>query len=131
MAKLGNALMSLLLDKQARENIKQRPVAPNKAALNKAQAQAYAQAQPSQPQAHVQDQDQAHPSQEEINARLEQSSQTVEQRRNSPERQKLIEEAQRVRASKMSVLDDLSEEQKLKLQALAMKSFFNQGPENE
>ncbi|MFC1674019.1 hypothetical protein ACFL12_07760 [Pseudomonadota bacterium] len=124
MAKLGNAIMSLLLDKQARENMKQRPPVQNQV-KNQAQTQAYTQNQAPNPVP----QDQPHPTQEQINARLEEVSQTVEQRRNNPARQQLIEEAMRVRASKMSVLDDLSEEQKLKLQALAMKSFFNQDPD--
>ena len=118
MAKLGKALMSLLLDKKAR------------AAL---EAKATRSQQPQQPQ---QAQRQAaprvpeppHPSQDEIIARLDDAQKSSTSRAATPDRRKLIEEAQRVRADKAKMLDDLPEEQKRKLQAMAMMSFMKSRP---
>ena len=135
MAKLSKALLTLLLDKKARESIKRQPPSQQAMADAEAQAEALARAltgetQPVNPaQMNAQrayGPQEPHPSPQEIHDRLDQAQQKVAQKRGTPERQRLIEEARRVRASKQSVLDELSEEQRLKLQALAMKTMMGQ-----
>ena len=116
MAKLGKALMSLLLDKKARDAL---------------EAKAVVKRQPA-PASAVQPQRSAparHPSQQEINARLDEAQQASTTRTNAPGRQQLIQQALQVRAHEAKMLDDLPEEQRLKLKAMAMMSFMKARPD--
>ena len=114
--KLGDAVKSLFLDKRAR------------AALDAAKARDAAaplgtgQPQTTQPAAET-----PHPSQDEINARLDEASQRRTQRAGTPDRQALIEDALRIHADKAKILDDLPEEQKQKLKAMAMMTLMKSG----
>lgn len=117
MSKLGKAVMSLFLDKQARS------------ALENARQSAKA-----APQAHAPPQSgtSRESSQAEIKAQLDAKIAEVENRPAggaSPTRQDLINAARRVHAAKQEVLSDLSEEQRLKLQVLAMKAMMPGKPD--
>jgi len=119
MAKLGKALMSLLLDKKAREALEAKAAAPARAQEQRTQEQrGQEQRGPQTP----------HPSQDEIYARLEQAQQASQNRVNSPSRQQLIDEARRVRTEKAKMLDDLPEDQRRRLKAMAMMSFMKMRP---
>lgn len=121
MAKLGKALLSLLLDEKARAALKDRAEAPKAPRSPKPAAPLPAAPLPAAPDA-------AHPSREELFARLEEAQQNAGRTR-SPERQKLIQEAMRVRAAKEAdVLADLTPEQKRKLQMLAAMSMLGARP---
>lgn len=113
MAKLGKALLSLLLDKKARAALEAQTSVPRQAQVQ-AQRQARPAAAPQQP----------HPTQEEIYARLDQAQQASVQRAHSPDRRQLIQEALKVRANKAKMLDDLPDGQQRKLKALAMMSLL-------
>lgn len=117
MAKLGKALMSLFLDKKARDALEAKaarpqrpPQVPNTAPIAPPQAQA------------------AHPSREEIYDRLEQAQQASTQRSATPGRKQLIQDALKVRANKAKMLEDLPEEQRRRLKAMAMMSFMKARP---
>lgn len=118
MAKLGKALMSLLLDKKARAALE------TKAALKKAQPQPAHAPGPASPVGATQPE----PTREEINARLHDAQQAVSGRANTPDRQQLIQRALKVRADKAKMLEELPEEQRRRLQALAMMSFMKSRP---
>jgi len=122
MAKLGKALMSLLLDKKAREALEAKAAAPRPATQHVPQTppQQPGQAAPAQA---------PHPSQEEIYARLDEAQQASTNRANTPDRQRLIQEALKVRANKAKMLEELPEEQRRRLQAMAMMSFMKSRPE--
>lgn len=119
MAKLGKALMSLLLDKKARDALEA------KAAVTQAYQQQRAVERERTPQAAPV----RHPSQGEINARLDKAQQASVTRAGTPGRQQLIQQAMQVRATKAKMLDDLPEEQRLKLKAMAMMSFMKARPD--
>ena len=120
MAKLGKALMSLLLDKKAREALDAKAAA--KAATRHAP-------HPSAPSAtQAPQRAEPAPTQEQINARLHEAQQAASGRVNTPDRRQLIQNAMKVRANKAKMLEDLPEEQRRKLQALAMMSFMKARP---
>jgi len=125
MAKLGKALMSLLLDKRAREKLAARKAAPQRAPApgtdDGAEAGAEAQPAPPSPPRHA---DAPHPSREELYARLNDAAQASDRRAASPDRQRLIQDALKVRAQQAKKLDELPREQRLKLQAMAQLSFL-------
>lgn len=112
MAKFGKALMSLLLDKKAREALEA-----------KGAAQPVTQQAPAP--VHAPD---PHPSREELGARLDAAQQASDNRVNTPDRQRLIQDALKVRADKAKMLDDLPEEQRRRLKAMAMMSFMRARP---
>lgn len=112
MSKIGKALMSLFLDKKARE------------ALEKAAARPKPGAQPTPAP-----QQRPEPSQANIKAQLDATLDGIQDRAHntpghaaSPSRRQLIQDALRVHAARQDVLDDLSTEQKMKLQVMAMKA---------
>jgi len=107
MAKLGGAFMALFLDKKAREIVKNRPQQPITSAPNQSAPTA---AQPA-------------PSPQVINDRLAEAEQEMAKKR-SPERLQLIKNAMKIRNEQAKLLDELSTEQKKKLQEIAMKSFL-------
>lgn len=117
---LGGAVMSLFLDKRARETLKAakgaQPVGEQPATPQAPQAP-QATAAPTAP----------HPTREEINARLDEAVERRAQRANTPDRQALIEDALRIHADKSKILDDLPEEQKQKLKAMAMMALLKPG----
>lgn len=49
----------------------------------------------------------------------------------TPERQELIQHAMKVRSAKAQILDDLSDEHKQKLYALAVKALLREGKDEE
>lgn len=115
MSKLGKAFMSLILDKKARDalqNAAQQPMAPPPPAATPAHPPV------SRPQPSVKAQ---------LDAKLDEVQNRPE-RTTTPTRQQLIQDALRVRASKQDVLADLSDEQRLKLQVLAMKAMMPPKP---
>ncbi len=114
MAKLGKALMSLFLDKKARAALEAKASASARA-VHAGTVPASAPARTPPP---------PHPSQEEIIARLDDAQQSRTARAGTPSRQQLIEDAKKVRAQKAKMLDELPEEQRRKLQAMAMMSFM-------
>ena len=114
MAKLGKTLMSLFLDKRAREAIE---------AQGKTRAKTPA-TPPTPAPAAPPPTPEPHPSREELNARLEQAADASAKRAASPGRQQLIQQALKVRAAKAKMLDELPQEQRLKLQAMAQMSFL-------
>lgn len=118
MAKLGKALMSLLLDKKARNALEA------KAAVKQAHQQQRTVERAPPPQAAPA----RHPSRDEINARLDKAQQASLTRTAAPGRQQLIQQAMQVRANKAKMLDELPEEQRLKLKAMAMMSFMKARP---
>lgn len=102
--------MSLFLDKRARTALEQ----------NKTVPEASPSPQRVPRQAH-------HQTQAEIKQQLDGKIDEIHNRpakKASLTRQELIAEAQRVRAAKQTVLDELSEEQRLKLQVMAMKAMM-------
>ena len=108
MSKIGKAFMSLILDKKAREALQNAAQQPKPA-----------------PQPEVIPE----PSQASIKAQLDATLDGIQNRPQthngqtaSPTRQQLIQAARRVHAARQNVLDDLSAEQKLKLQVMAMKA---------
>jgi len=111
MSKIGKAFMSLILDKKARdalENAAQRP----------------------KPKARPVNAPREEPSEASIKAQLHAKLEGVQNRPQqtaSPTRQQLIQNALRVHAAKQDVLDDLSQEQKMKLQVMAMKAMAPKG----
>lgn len=110
MAKLGKALLSLLLDKKARAALEAQAAAPRP------------QSPPASQQ--VRQPPPSHPSQEEIYSRLDQAQQASTQRAASPDRRQLIQEALKVRANKAKMLEDLPDGQQRRLKALAMMSLL-------
>ncbi|HEY9163558.1 MAG TPA: hypothetical protein VIN57_03020 [Magnetovibrio sp.] len=110
MAKLGKALLSLLLDKKARAALEAQAAAPR----------------PQSPPVPIKASPtpQPHPSPEEIYSRLDQAQQASVQRAASPDRRQLIQEALKVRANKAKMLEDLPDGQQRKLKALAMMSLL-------
>ncbi|HEY9078942.1 hypothetical protein [Magnetovibrio sp.] len=124
MSKIGKAFMSLILDKKAREALEKAASAPKPADRPVA-----APPQPRQPL--------PEPSQAQIKAQLDAKIDGIQNRvanqhaqSGSPTRQQLIQNALRVHAAKQDVLDDLSAEQKLKLQVMAMKAMAPKRPTN-
>lgn len=110
MSKIAKAFMSLILDKKARE------------ALHTA-AQQPKSAQTARPRPTHQQQD--------VKAQLDAKLNEVQNRTENatpPDRKQLIQDAMRVRAAKQEVLADLSQEQRLKLQVLAMKAMMPNKP---
>jgi len=107
MAKLGGAFMALFLDKKAREIVKNRPQQPIPPAPNQTAPTAV----------------QTPPSPQVINDRLAEAEQEMVKKR-SPERLQLIKNAMKIRNEQAKLLDDLSTEQKQKLQEIALKSFL-------
>lgn len=122
MAKFGKALMSLLLDKKARDALEAKSAA----------TQAYQQQRTTTRERPQRAPPARHPSQDEINARLDEAHKAsvtrAGARSGTPGRQQLIQQAMQVRANKAKMLDDLPEEQRLKLKAMAMMSFMKSRP---
>lgn len=121
MAKLGKALMSLFLDKKARDALEAKATRPQRPPQAPNTAPNTAPTTPPQAQA-------AHPSREEIYDRLEQAQQASTQRSATPGRKQLIQDALKVRANKAKMLEDLPEEQRRRLKAMAMMSFMKARP---
>ena len=114
MSKLGKAMMSLFLDKRARETME----------LSKAQSMGQV---PRRPVERGLD----HQTQKEIKQKLDDKIDEIHnkpQKTTAPSRQELIAQAQRVRAQKQDVLADLSPEQRMKLQVMAMKAMMPPKP---
>ncbi len=101
MNKLGKAFLSLFLDKKARASLAHKRAA-----------------QPARGSRNKRD--------ENI-----QDIQTSTNHVMTPARQQIIQDAMKVRAAKAKVLDDLSDEQKKKLYALAIKSLLNEGRDDK
>ena len=132
MAKLGKTLISLFLDKKARAALEA------KAALR--QHPQSSRHPPDLPPASTppgtspgtspgaQIARQPAPTRDEINARLLEAEQAVSGRMKTPDRQNLIDQALKVRANKAKMLEELPEEQRRRLQALAMMSFMKSRP---
>ena len=114
MAKFGKAFMSLFLDKKARESLKNKPLQPAQHNLRPVARPATVPAQ------------QSHLTPEEICERLVEAEQEMTQKR-SPERLQLIQNAMKIRSKQSKLLDALSDEQRQRLQDIAMKSFLNGG----
>ena len=116
MSKIGKAFMSLMLDKKARDalqNAAQRPSPAPQPTQSSAPQSAVA---PESSQASIKAQ---------LDATLDgfhNRPQTHAGQTASPNRQQLIQAARRVHAARQDVLDDLSAEQKMKLQVMAMKA---------
>lgn len=113
MSKIGRAFMSLILDKKAREKLNAAPSGGATAPVSPASA-------PLLPP-------RREPSQAEIKARLDAKLDQVQnrpQRNASPTRQQLIQNALRTRSAKQDVFENLSPEQRLKLQVLAMQAMM-------
>lgn len=127
MAKFGNAFMSLFLDKRARESLKAakaaQPVAAQPAAQSTTQSatQSAAAAPGAAPQT---PQTPPHPTQDEINARLEEAVEARARNAASPDRRALIDQARQIHADKSKLLDDLPEEQQRKLKAMALMALM-------
>jgi len=116
MSKIGKAFMSLLLDKKAREALE--------SAAARAKSAPQVASQPAAAPQHTPE-----PSQASIKAQLDATLEDIQNRPQnapgqaaSPTRQQLIQAARRVHAARQDVLDDLSAEQKMKLQVMAMKA---------
>jgi hypothetical protein len=107
MAKLGSAFMALFLDKKARERVKNRPQQP----VNPVQPVVSPTVE--EPPLTVQ----------HIHDRLDQAEQEMIKKR-SPERLQLIKNALKIRNEQAKLLDELSSEQRQKLQEIAVKSFL-------
>ncbi|MCR4377317.1 MAG: hypothetical protein NUV50_04405 [Rhodospirillales bacterium] len=130
MAKLGKTLMSLFLDKKARAALEA------KAALRQhSQSSRHfpdlppASTPPGTPPGAQIARQPAPPTRDEINARLLEAEQAVSGRMKTPDRQNLIDQALKVRANKAKMLEELPEEQRRRLQALAMMSFMKSRPD--
>ncbi|MBL4691704.1 MAG: hypothetical protein JKY92_00015 [Magnetovibrio sp.] len=122
MAKLSKAFISLILDKKAREALKNRPQAPTPSAkAGPNTALNLGAGRPPEP-VHAKPVD-THPSPQAIRDRLDQAEQEMEKNR-SPERLQLIQSALKIRHEQSKLLEQLSDEQREKLQSLAVKSFL-------
>jgi len=110
MSKRPNAFMALFLDKKAREHLKNRSQHPAPQTVTF----------PSTPQK------EDHPSPENIRNRLDEAQTEMEKKR-SPERLKLIKNAMNIRREQVKLLDQLSDDQRQRLQSFAVKSFLNGG----
>jgi hypothetical protein len=120
MSKLGRAFMSLILDKKARERLN----APGPGGANSPRGGANS---PVPPASAPLSPPRSEPTQAEIKARLDAKLDQVQnrpQRTASPTRQQLIQDALRTRSAKQDVFENLSPEQRLKLQVLAMKAMM-------
>jgi len=117
MSKIGKAFMSLILDKKAIETME---VAAHQKASAKAAAPPGL-----QPPLHAPFPPARQPSvKEQLDAKLD-AVQNRPERGVSPTRQQLIQDALRMRANKQQeVLEDLTDEQRLKLQVLAMRAMM-------
>lgn len=113
MAKFGNAFMSLFLDKRARESLK--AVKTGQPAAAQSATQSPVAAAPQTP---------PHPTQDEINARLDEAVEARARNAASPDRRALIEQARQIHADKSKILDDLPEEQQRKLKAMALMALM-------
>jgi len=120
MSKIGKAFMSLLLDKKAREALENAAARPKSAPQPASHPASHPAAAPQQ---------RPEPSQASIKAQLDATLDGIQNRPQnapgqtaSPTRQQLIQAARRVHAARQDVLDDLSAEQKMKLQVMAMKA---------
>jgi len=113
MAKFGGAFMALFLDKKARTNLKNKPTQSQNAAPHT----------PPAPQ-RVENAPQVTP--EGLRDRLVEAEQEMEQKR-SPDRLELIKNAMKIRNEQTKILDQLSKEQRQKLQDIAVNSFLNGG----
>jgi hypothetical protein len=122
MAKLGKALMSLFLDKKARAALEA------KSAAAKAAAQQASHQPPLEPIFPANEPPPLAPTREEIHARLSDAQDRLSGRVGAPDRRQLINDALKVRADKAKMLEDLPEEQRRRLQALAMASFMKARP---
>jgi len=110
MSKIGKAFMSLLLDKKARESLQKAAAQPKPAPQQRPETTPAPAPEPSQAQ---------------IKAQFDAKMDGIQNRpapKASPTRQQLIQNARRVHAARQDVLDDLSAEQKMKLQVMAMKA---------
>lgn len=116
MAKFGNAFMSLFLDKRARESLKAVKTGQPAAAQSPAAASTAA--------SHTSPQAPTHPTQDEINARLDEAVEARARNAASPDRRALIEQARQIHADKSKMLDDLPEEQQRKLKAMALMALM-------
>jgi len=116
MSKIGKALLSLILDKKARDALDVAAQQPKTALTPQPTAQPTA---PPQPQPSLN---------EQLHAKLT-AAQSQPRSNLAPNRQQLIQNAMRVRSTKQDVLQELSQEQRLKLQVMAMKAMLpkNQG----
>ncbi len=122
MSKFSKAFMSLFLDQKARD-------AMELARHRKTVLEEGAKTQPGTPPT-----SQPAPEdlprediKEQLDAKLDEVQNRAE-RTGSPSRQALIQNAMRVRAQKQDVLSDLSDEQRLKLQVLALKAMMPPKP---
>jgi len=118
MAKLKKTIMSLFLDKKARAALDRRPLV--RQAIVYQESHNIVQDPPPQTAT------QPHPEVEEITERLSQAEQEMEKKR-SPERLELIQEAMKIRNKQAKMLDALSEDQRSRLQEIAVNSFLNGG----
>jgi len=112
MSKIGKALLSLILDKKARDALDVAAQQPKTALTPQPTA-------PAQPQPSLN---------EQLHTKLT-AAQSQPRSNLAPNRQQLIQNAMRVRSTKQDVLQELSQEQRLKLQVMAMKAMLpkNQG----
>lgn len=118
--------MSLILDKKAREklNAPAPAVGPAPGGVNPLPGGANSPVHPASAPLSPPRRD---PTQAEIKARLDAKLDQVQnrpQRTASPTRQQLIQDALRTRSAKQDVFENLSAEQRLKLQVLAMKAMM-------
>ncbi|MEG3618405.1 hypothetical protein V5T82_08075 [Magnetovibrio sp. PR-2] len=114
MSKIGKAMMSLFLDKRARDVMEHAKTQPG---------------DPPHPQRVARGLE--HQSQKEIKQKLDSKIDEIHnkpQKTATPTRQELIDQARRVRAQKQDVLADLSPEQRMKLQVMAMKAMMPPKP---
>jgi len=110
MSKIGKAFMSLILDKKARTALEQSAARPK-------DMPSPAPAPVAAPQEHEA------ALQERLQAKLDEVQNRPPPSAN-PSRRELIQNARRVHASKQTILNDLSDEQRLKLQVLAMRAMM-------
>jgi len=115
MSKLGKALMALLLDKKARS-------ARHRVRRAQATRPPHQPAPGTPPLTQAQIKAQLDAKLDQVHNRAAQSS--------SSTREQLLADAARVHAAKQDVLQDLSPEQKLKLQVLAMKAMAPKNTRN-
>lgn len=108
MGKLSTAFMSLFLDEKARKS----------AALRDSQRVKMREMLAQKQNINVRDQEMAN---------LRETISDVM----TPERQELIQHAMKVRTAKAKILDDLSDEHKQKLYALAIKNLLREGRDDE
>ena len=114
MSKFGKAMMSLFLDKRAREVMELSKTTPG-----------------AQPRPRRVERGLEHQTQKELKQKLDDKIDEIHnkpQKTASLSRQELIAQAQRVRAQKQEVLADLSPEQRMKLQVMAMKAMMPPKP---